>query len=200
VLGFTSAVPNEGKSTVSANLAQLIAHAGMRVILVDADLRNPSLSRHLARGAAGLLDVLAGRIGIDAAVYWDPATKMCFLPAGVTSRLLHTNEVLASEGMRKLIESLRSQFDYVIVDLPPLAPVVDVRTTAHFVDSYVFIIEWGRTKIQTVQTALGTASGIADQLLGFVLNKVDVSRVGRYEGYQDGYYDRRYYARYGYVE
>jgi len=95
---------------------------------------------------------------------------------------------------------LRSRFDYVVVDLPPLAPVVDVRTTSHFVDSYVFIIEWGRTKIQTVQNALGTATGIADQLLGFVLNKVDLGRVNRYAGYQDGYYSRRYYARYGYVE
>ena len=201
VLGLTSAVPNEGKSTVAANLAQLIAHAGMRVMLVDADLRNPSLSRYLARGAtAGLLDVLAGKVEIDAITYVDQATKMCFLPSGAPSRLLHTNEVLASEDMRKLIESLRSRFDYVVVDLPPLAPVVDVRTTSHFVDSYVFIIEWGRTKIQTVQNALGTATGIADQLLGFVLNKVDLGRVNRYAGYQDGYYSRRYYARYGYVE
>jgi polysaccharide biosynthesis transport protein len=201
VLGFTSAIPNEGKSTISANLAELIAHAGMRVMLIDADLRNPSLSRRLApQSNAGLLDVLAGRAAVEAVTYFDPETKLHFLPTGVTSRLLHTNELIASDEMRRLIEEMRERFDYVVVDLPPLTPVVDVRASTHFIDSYVFIIEWGRTRIDAVRTALGTAGGISDRLLGFVLNKADVNRVNRYEGYHGGYYYKRYYARYGYVE
>jgi succinoglycan biosynthesis transport protein ExoP len=201
ILGFTSAIPNEGKSTISANLAELIAHAGMKVMLIDADLRNPSLSRRLAPQAkAGLLDVLAGRAAVEAVTYFDPATKLHFLPTGVTSRLLHTNELIASDEMRRLIEEMRERFDYVVVDLPPLTPVVDVRASTHFIDSYVFVIEWGRTRIDAVRTALGTAGGISDRLLGFVLNKADVNRVNRYKGYHGGYYYKRYYARYGYVE
>jgi succinoglycan biosynthesis transport protein ExoP len=201
VLGFTSAIPNEGKSTISANLAELIAHAGMRVMLIDADLRNPSLSRRLApQSNTGLLDVLAGRAAVEAVTYFDPATKLHFLPTGVTSRLLHTNELIASDEMRRLIEEMRERYDYVVVDLPPLTPVVDVRASTHFIDSYVFIIEWGSTRIDAVRAALGTAGGIADRLLGFVLNKADINRVNRYEGYHGGYYYKRYYARYGYVE
>ena len=60
------------------------------------------------------------------------------------TRLSHTNEILASAGMKKLIDALRQVYDYVLIDLPPLTPVVDVRSTAQFVDSYLFVIEWGR--------------------------------------------------------
>ena len=83
VIGFTSSLPNEGKSTVAANFASMIAHAGSRVILVDADLRNPSLSRIFSPGAAaGLVEVAAGRTALNDAIWTDPTTGLTFLPAG----------------------------------------------------------------------------------------------------------------------
>jgi succinoglycan biosynthesis transport protein ExoP len=91
-------------------------------------------------------------------------------------------------------------YDYVIVDLPPLAPVVDVRSTTNIIDSYVYVIEWGRTKIDVVEHNLSVASGVYDRLLGVVLNKADTSILGRYEGYHGNYYYNKYYARYGYTE
>ncbi len=91
-------------------------------------------------------------------------------------------------------------FDYIIIDLPPLAPVVDVRATASLVDSYVYVIEWGRTKIDLVEHNLSRASGVYDRLLGTVLNKADTNVLGRYEGYHGNYYYKKYYARYGYSE
>jgi len=200
IIGITSSLPAEGKSTVSANLSELIAHAGGRVLLMDLDLRNPSLSRSLAPDSRGLVDVIAGKLALNDAIWTDPSTNLAFLPSGATPKLLHTNEILASATMKKLFEHLRSMYDYVIVDLPPLAPVVDVRSTINIIDSYIYVVEWGCTKIDVVEHNLSTASGVYDRLLGVVLNKADTSILSRYEGYHGNYYYNKYYARYGYTE
>ena len=201
VIGFTSSLPNEGKSTVAMAVAQLISQGHHSVILVDCDIRNPSLSRDLIPGAkAGILEVIAAEICLEEVLWKDKATNMAFLPAIVGARVPHTSEILASDATKKLFDKLRQSYDYIVVDLPPLAPLVDVRTTTHFVDSYVFVIEWGRTNIDVVQHALGAAQGIYENLLGAVLNKVDMNRLGRYIGYQQNYYYNRHYTRYGYTE
>ncbi|MGY4472358.1 succinoglycan biosynthesis transport protein ExoP [Bradyrhizobium sp. LB9.1b] len=198
VLAITSTLPGEGKSTVSTNLAQLIAHSGARVVIVDADLRNPSLSRALVPDAqVGLIDVIAGRVRLEDAMVTDPETKLSILPTGTTSKLLHTNEILASKAMHNLVALLRSKFDYVLLDMPPMAPVVDVRVTSSFVDSYIFVVEWGKTRIDVVQHNLGSASEIKDKLLGVVLNKANTRLLARYESYYGRYHYQNYYARYG---
>jgi succinoglycan biosynthesis transport protein ExoP len=192
VIGVTSSLPDEGKSTVSASLAQLCAHSGARVILIDGDLRKRSLSHELTPNAtAGIIDVLTEAASLNDVIWSDPSTKLCFLPAVVRSRLTHTSEVLSSAAMKRLIERLRERYDYVIIDLSPLAPVADVRAATHLVDSYLFVIEWGKTKIDVVERALNTARGVYDNLLGVILNKVDPVRLGRYDY-------SAYYSRYGY--
>ena len=201
VLGITSSLPNEGKSTIAMALAQSIAQVDGRVILLDADLRNPGLSRKLSpQSKVGLLEVLANQVEIEDAVCFDPDTHLEFLPAVVTERMAHSSQVLASEATKILIERLRQSYDYIIVDLSPLAPVVDVRAMTHLVDSFVFVIEWGRTKIDVVEHALGLAQGVYDNLLGVVLNKADIRLLGRYESHRRDYFHNRYYARYGYVD
>ncbi|WP_213769882.1 polysaccharide biosynthesis tyrosine autokinase [Bradyrhizobium sp. dw_78] len=199
VIGITSTVPGEGKSTVAANLAELIAHSGKRVILLDGDLRNPTLTRALTPDSkAGLLEVLNNQISLGDAICTDDETGLGFVPALVKSRLVHTNEVLASEALKSLIDRLRSTYDYIIVDLPPLAPVVDVRAATKIVDSYIYVIEWGQTRKNFVQQQLLAAPELHHLLLGVVLNKADIRVMGRYEEYYGGYYDKRYYGRYGY--
>jgi succinoglycan biosynthesis transport protein ExoP len=199
VIGITSSVPNEGKSTIAASLAQLSAHAGARVILVDCDLRKPSLSQQLVpEASAGLLDVVADMVTLDEVIWSDPSSKLSFLPAGVKRRLFHTSEILGSDGMKLFFKRLRESYDYVIVDLPPIIPVVDVRATSDMLDAYVFVVEWGKTKINVAEHALGSAPGVYDKLLGIVLNKTDLKRLGRYEGHSDYYY-HGYYAHYGYT-
>jgi succinoglycan biosynthesis transport protein ExoP len=199
VIGVTSTVPKEGKSTVSSNFAQLIAHADKRVILVDGDLRNPTLTRSLGRNAkVGLLEVLAGKVPLQEALLIDKQTGLAILPTIIESRLVHTNEILASAAFKALVDQLRKAYDYVIIDLPPVAPVVDVRATFNFIDSYVYVIEWGRTGINLVQHQLAGMPEIHSRLLGVVLNKANVKVLERYEYYYGSYYHRRYYARYGY--
>ena len=195
VVGITSSSPSEGKSTISASLAQLISHSGKRVILVDCDLRAPRLTRVLAPGAkAGLLEVLSGDASLGDVIWTDQSKQLSFLPAVATARIPHTAEIIGAEEMRALFDRLRVAYDYVIVDLTPLVPIVDVRATEGLVDYYIFVIEWGRTKIDLVERSLKEAPGIYNKILGAVLNKVGGSELKRYEGY-GGYDHDKYYHR-----
>ena len=200
VIGITSTLPGEGKSTIAANFAALLAHAGNRVLLVDADLRNPSLSRHLAPLAErGLVDVINGRAGFDACLWTETGAQFAFMPSGAAPRLLHTNALLGSEAVRNLFKEARARYDYILVDLAPLAPVVDTRATVHFVDSYIYTVEWGRTRTDVIAHVLGNAREIHDNILGAVINKADLSILSRYERHHGRDYHRKYYRRYGYT-
>lgn len=200
-IGVTSALPNEGKSTIAISLAALIAQGGSRAILLDCDLRNPSLTRLLAPDAkAGLLQVIAGEAEVEDVLWREPSTGLAFLPSVVTSQLARSSDILASEKARQLIDHLRRSYDYVIMDLCPLAPVIDARVATRFVDSFLLVIEWGRTKIQVVQHALRNAPGIGDKSMGIVLNKADMKSFVRYAGEHETYYSNSYYSRYGYTD
>jgi len=201
IIGIASSLPNEGKSTIALSLAQLIAHSGGRVILVDCDLRKPTLSRALAPDAkTGFIEIVSQKATFEDVLWVEPTTGLSFLPTVLPSRVVHTNEILASDATRKTFERLREAYDYVIVDLSPLAPVVDVRVMTPLIDSFVFVVDWGRTKIDVVEHALSTTRGVYDNLLGIVLNKVDMNSFGRYESYHGSYYESRYYAHYGYTD
>ncbi|KIU45299.1 MULTISPECIES: polysaccharide biosynthesis tyrosine autokinase [Bradyrhizobium] len=202
ILGLTSALPNEGKSTLAFVFAQLVSQSGARVLLVDCDLRNPSLSRKVAATAErGILDVLSNNATLHDTVWRDPETGLAFLPGATRSRIAHSHDVLASDQMKEFIDRARGHYDYVIVDFPPLTPVVDVRTTAHFVDSFIFVVEWGKTQVQVVERALRSARAVNENLLGVVLNKADIAAMSRYSGYGGkNYYYNSHYGRYGYTE
>ena len=148
----------------------------------------------------GFLELISGKADFDEVVWTDAAAKLKFIPAVVQSRLAHSSEILASDAMRKFFETLRSAYEYVIVDLSPLAPVVDVRAMTHLVDSFLFVVEWGRTKTDVAEHALDMARGVHENLLGVILNKADMDGIGRYEAHRGNYYYKRYYARYGYTE
>ena len=195
MIGITSTVPGEGKSTVASNLAELIAHAGKRVLVLDGDLRNPSLTRGLApHSKAGLLEVLSGQVLLDDALYVDEETDLRFLPAVLSSRLAYTNEILASENFKNFVDGQREDYDFIIIDLPPIAPVVDVRATTQIVDSYLYVIEWGRTQMNLVTHQLSGFPELQDRLLGCVLNKADVRVLQRYETYYGKNYYNNYYG------
>lgn len=201
VIGITSAMPNEGKSTLAASLAQLIAHSGKKIIIVDCDLRNPSLSTSLTpKAAEGLLEVAIGGHSLEETIWHDPRTNLAFLPAVRRETLSHTSEILSADSVCRLFERLRQSYDYVIVDLPPLTPLVDVRVTAPLIDCYVLVVEWGRTKIDVVQHALHTAPTIVDSLIGAVLTKTDIKAMARYDVHRSDYYDDSRYIRYGFSD
>jgi polysaccharide biosynthesis transport protein len=198
VIGFTSSLPQEGKSTIAASLALLTAQAGARVILVDCDLRNPSLSRKLAPKAEhGFLDVIVGSVPLKDAVWRELSTNLTFLPVSTKTRIENSSEILAAAATKGLLEELQSNYDYVIVDLSPLMPVVDTRATTRFVDSYVCVTEWGCTKIGAVKYAFKDAPNVYENLLGVVLNKANIDRLSTYDPVGGNYYRNKYYAQYG---
>ena len=92
---------------------------------------------------------------------------------------------------------MRSTYDYIIVDLPPLTPLVDVRATTPLIDCFVLVVEWGQTKIDVVQHALHTAPNIYECMIGTVLNKTDIKAMTRYDGHPGDYYSESHYTHYG---
>lgn len=199
VIGFVSGMPNEGKTTVSCNFANLISAAGQSAILVDADLRNPSLSRRLAPDAkTGILEVIRGESSLSDALIFDPATKLHFLPAVTKSTRSNTSEIIGSSQMEALVTALRSNAKYVILDLPPLAPVVDARAAVNLVDDFLLVIEWGKSRYDVLREALKSAPEVQDKIIGAVLNKTNMKALQRYDSPRDGYYENKYYKRYGY--
>lgn len=196
VIGVVSSVPGEGKSMVAMNLGQVIAASGKRALVMDCDLRNPTLSAAIAPGRkSGLLEYLAGEIPTVESIYTDPNKPLQFLPANGSLRLAQTSDLVSSQRMVDLVSTVRQSFDYVIMDLPPLAPVVDVRAIVGNVDAFVFVVEWGETSVATAQQAVRSIPGLAEKTIGVVLNKVDVDLMRTYTGKgSDEYYD---YNRFG---
>ena len=189
VIGLTSATPNEGKSTITLALGQLIARNGASVIVVDCDLRNPSLTRSVTPTAASGVVELAHRSNSLAESVWrDPSTQMAFLPAIPHAGPPDPPSILSSPQMKRVFDELRNQFDFVIVDLSPLGGVVDVCATSEFIDAYVLVIEWRRTTIDVVQHSLRAAPNVSQSILGAVLNKADIKSLASYDPYLTTYY------------
>ena len=201
VIGFVSVLPHEGKTTAAANFAGLLAAGGAKTLLIDGDLRNPGLSRSLPLvPEKGLIEaVVGGEQRWQNTILIDRKTKLAILPAVVRGRLSHSSELISGPGMRELIEAARQSFDYVIVDLPPLGPVVDAKAFAPLADGFVLVAEWGATPRALVRSALQAEPQIAAKTLGLVLNKTDFKKLPRYGlfGGAEQYFDR--YASY-YVE
>jgi capsular exopolysaccharide synthesis family protein len=181
IVGFTSALEKEGKSTIAANFALLLSRAGRRVLLVDADFHTSALSQALAPDAKkGFCEVVLGRATLDEVVRTYSDSSLLFLPGVAQPQPFESSEFLGSGASREFLEKLRQQYDYIILDLPPLAPVVDVRAGGAIVDGFVLVVQWGKTPIPTVQRALASAQAVQYKLLGAVLNNVDLCTMRNY--------------------
>jgi succinoglycan biosynthesis transport protein ExoP len=189
VIGLTSATPNEGKSTVALALGQLIARNGASVVVVDCDLRNPSLTRSVAPNAAlGIVELAYSETSVADVMWRDPSTQMAFLPAIPHSGPPDPPSVLSSAELRRAFDELRKQYEFVVVDLSPLAGVIDVCATTELIDAYLLVIEWGRTTVDAVQHALRAAPNVSELVLGAVLNKADIKSLASYDPYLTNYY------------
>lgn len=179
-IGVVSAMPGEGKSVIAANLAAHLASQGARTLLIDGDFRNPATTRALAPHAnRGLVEALASNSAIEPLLFSDETSGLKFLPAVASSSVAHASNLLASDAVDRLLGS--PDFDYVIVDLPPIGPVVDAKAMARKLDCFVFVVEWGRTPRRLVRGLLQSEWMIAEKCLGVVLNKVDLRKLTRYQ-------------------
>ncbi|TLX13821.1 polysaccharide biosynthesis tyrosine autokinase [Rhizobium sp. MHM7A] len=197
VIGMVSSLPGEGKSTTAINFAKLLAMQGARCLLIDGDMRNPGATRAIGRHAeAGLLEAIVDNRPLKDLILLDPRTKLAFLPTVARYRVPHSSELLASRGMDQLLEIARQSFDYIIVDLPPLAPVVDARAINPKLDAVVFVIEWGKTSRKVVQSTLLSEPDLYSKCVGAILTKVDPAQMKLYRTFGSSEYYYKRYSRY----
>jgi succinoglycan biosynthesis transport protein ExoP len=189
VIGVVSALPGEGKTTVAIGFSTFVAKGGARTLLIDADLRNPSMTRSLGyTNTPGLLNMVAEKSDFDELVITDSKFKFDFLPASTQIKPSNSSDVLNSPRMTEMLKLARMDYDYILVDLPPILPVVDVKAVAQLFDAFVLVVEWGSTSTDEILNAVGSSSVLSERLLGVVLNKADEAVMRRLEGYSD----RRY--------
>nr|WP_312867120.1 polysaccharide biosynthesis tyrosine autokinase [Rhizobium leguminosarum] len=198
VIGVISCLPGEGKSTIAINLAQLLAMQGARTILIDADLRNPGATAAISRHAEqGILEALLEGKPLRDLVLLDGKTKLAFLPAVVKHRIPHSSDLLSSNIMVNMVDELKGHFDYIVLDLPPLGPVVDARAISPMLDASLAVIEWGRTSRRVVRSTFAVQPELMQKCIGVILNKVDTKKLKLYRSYgSDEYYYKRYTAYY----
>jgi succinoglycan biosynthesis transport protein ExoP len=197
VIGVMAPEPSQGASTVSLGLAAACSLAGMRTLLIECDLRNPSLTRALAATAqSSLSDILEGRSTFAETVWTDRVTGFSFLPGKPDWPNAEADEVLASDRMRELIDTLKHDFDYIILDLPPVVPMMDVLMTADIVNFYVTVIKWGKTRKEPTRLALEMYPAVNEKLAGVVLNQVDLTELALYDPDAARWFDARLYRSY----
>jgi polysaccharide biosynthesis transport protein len=203
VIAIASALPDEGKSVVAANFAALLAASGKRTLLIDADIRKPGLTQMITpTPATGLVETLTGEATWPAGIKVDQRSKLAILPAGggaSNDQRHQSNEMLASPAMAALIENARNSFDYVVVDLAALAPLVDAKAFAPLADGVLFVVEWGKTPSRLVRDLLNSEPQIDAKVLGVILNKTDMKELEKYSEFDGAEKYRNRYGKY-YVE
>jgi succinoglycan biosynthesis transport protein ExoP len=194
VIGVVSMLPGEGKSTVSMNFANLLSHLGNRTLLIDGDLRNPGLTRAVAPHAKeGIIEAVLEGKPFKSLLVNESASSLAVLPAVLRGRVPHTSDFLVSSGMKAVLKQAEEDYAFIIIDLPPLGPVVDVRAIAPQLDACLLVAEWGVTARALIRDMLASHPLVRDKCLGVVLNKVTMNKLRFYDNYgSEDYYSGKY--------
>ena len=190
VLMVTSALPQEGKTTTSVNLAIVLAQRDARVLLIEGDMRRAGISQVFDfESDTGLSTVLGGNTVAEVAIRSVPGVpNLSVLPAGPVP--LNPSEMLASPRMRDLLASLSSEFDYVIIDTPPVLSVTDAVLLSKLADSTLLVIRAGMTSKAALRRAYDVLAQVDAHIMGVILNAADFTEPDRY------YYGTRYRGYY----
>jgi len=193
VIMITSALPQEGKTTTSINTAVVLAQKGIRVLLIDADLRRPSIHKTLGMGPrSGLSNVLTGSATLEQAITRSSILpNLDILPAGTPPP--NPAELLASTNMRDVLEKMRAEYDHVVVDTPPTLSVTDAVVLSPRADAIVLVIRSGQTTKQALRRSRDILMQVNAKVSGVLLNAVDLSSPDYYYYYEyQGKYARYY--------
>lgn len=193
VVGIVSSLPKEGKTTVAANFAQLIALTGHRTVLIDGDLHTRSLTRELAPNAkSGLVEALNDPASLGYHVQRSKETGLDFLPSVVASRMVNSADVIGSKAMAELLKVLREHYEYIVIDLAPVMPVADSKAVSLLIDAMVYVIEWGQTTRSALQESVSGSEVLQKKLLGAVLNRANPKMLKRIEAYKGKHHNSYY--------
>jgi tyrosine-protein kinase Etk/Wzc len=193
VVMVTSSIPGEGKSTISGNLAGVLAQSGSKVLLIGCDLRRPSLSEMFAQNSVpGLTEMLIDR-NMEA-LRKTGIGKLDFIPAGTVPP--NPSELLGSKTMSQLIEQVRDRYDYIVLDAPPVLPVTDAQVLVNSVDMVAVVVEACRIQQKAAQRMLQTLRSVDAQIAGVILND-KTGTAARYYGSYNYYGHKKYGGYYG---
>ena len=193
VIMVTSARPQEGKTTTSINTAIVLAQKGVRVLLMDADLRRPSIHKTLGMGPrSGLSNVLTGSATLQQTITTSPILPNLFImPAGTPPP--NPAELLASSNMRDLLAELRQQFDHIVIDTPPTLSVTDAVVLSPRADATILVIRSGQTTKQALRRSRDILMQVNAHVAGVLLNAVDLTSPDYYYYYEyQGKYSQYY--------
>jgi capsular exopolysaccharide synthesis family protein len=185
-MAVTSSQPREGKSTTALALARGLAAVGARVLLIDGDMRNPSLHRAFGiERDRGLSEVLTGHAKLQDVIRDTETPALKIVSAGRVPP--NPAELLAGEGLGRTIKAGSEMFDHVIFDSPPLLGLADAPLIARAVQGTIFVIEAGRTRSTQARHALDRLQAVHAHILGAVLSKLDSRNAGYGYGYGYNY-------------
>ena len=196
VILFTSAIPNEGKSTVVMDLARSLTDSKKSVLIIDADIRKSVLIGRMraktidGREIFGLSHFLSGQKKMSDVIYVAEQTGMCMLFAGPT--VPNPTEMLEKNYFAELIDFAREQFDYVLIDCPPMGAAIDAAVIAKHCDGAVMVVSQGSASSRSIMHVKRQLENANIPILGAVLNKVKMKKNGYY-----GHYYGHYYGTYG---
>lgn len=189
-LAITSSLPDEGKTTAAICLARSAALAGLKVVLVDCDLRRRASSRALLQdSSSGLVEVLKGRVPLEAALTRDEASGAILLPQSRSDEI--DFDAILSGRMETLLRDLRQRFDLVVLDTAPVLPVAESRAVAAMADATLLLVRWRKTPTQATRLSIEQLDRAGARVLGTVLSQVDVRQRAGMGG------EMHYYQAYG---
>jgi polysaccharide biosynthesis transport protein len=193
VVLVTSALDSEGKTTLATNLAQSLATLGIRTLLIDGDLRNPQTTRALCpRADAGLLELAIGQVPPERAILVDRSTGLSILPSTAIKQVEFITELMFSDRIVDVLNDLRRRYELIIIDSPPLVPLVDGRALAELADRIILALAWDQTPGEVLSHAIDLLSPVSDRIMGTVLTRVDLSRLQFYDYYRSSAYLKPY--------
>jgi succinoglycan biosynthesis transport protein ExoP len=201
IIGVVSLLPKEGKSIVAKNFASLLALQGAKTLLIDADTRNPSLTFAIGcergQGSQSALSMPP----LTELLQYEPGSGLQILPCIYAKDDPRVADGLSAAMFHALLRSGDQSLEYIVIDLPPIGPVVSARGMAPAIDAFIFVVEWGTTSRAAVRAALSKEHSINEKLLGVILNKVDMKKLMTYEYVgSDGYYQQHYEKYYKHAE
>ncbi|MCP1535756.1 AAA family ATPase [Methylorubrum extorquens] len=177
VIGMVSAISGEGKTTVASNLAHYLAMSGKRVILLDYDLRYPSLSRTLAPDAeVGLIESVRNGSAPALVTLKARGASLFLLPSVIGERAEHSTEILRSPNNKALLDSMKMNADVIVIDYPPMLDFLDVRATDELVDHYFMVVGSNRSNSRQLAECISRDRFDATRVLGAILNRADANR------------------------
>ena len=182
-IAITSCTPNEGKSMTVANLAIVLTQAGKSVLIMDCDMRNPTVHKNFnLSNKVGLSSCISMGTAVDDAVQATAIEGLDALTAGVIPP--NPSELLGSERMQNILQRAKEEYDYVLIDTPPVLPVTDSLVLGRMVDGLILVIDSGEIKVEMAREVKNQLVHAGANILGVVLNKVR----SEHHGYGYGYY------------